>query len=80
MIDNNGINQTDFQKEVNFVLSIDTHSCIFSSSIGPNPHSHIDPSISPSIGPNHDSRFHYQTYVPGLGLGSYSYPKFDFRV
>ena len=45
-----------------------------SPSIGPNPNSHIGPSISPSTGPNHNLRFWFQTYVPGFGLGSNSYP------
>ena len=36
--------------------------------------SQIDPSISPSIGPNNDLRFRFQTYVPGFGFGSDLYP------
>ena len=42
--------------------------------------SHIGPSISPSIGPNHDQRFWFQTYVPGFGLGSNPYPIFDSYI
>ena len=30
---------------------------------------------NPSIGPNHDPRFRFQTYVPGFGFGSDPYPK-----